>query len=122
MLLLLRGTASRAALVCKWQPGSAVLTAVLSRQPLRGIGVLKQAIDKMQMSANQLTSVHADLCQVSRPDVAGGGVGEDGGSPQGCVLPGSESSGCGRYLWTDAQPLSQDPVERGVLVTHAVFL
>uniref|UniRef100_A0A8D1NGA3 COP9 signalosome complex subunit 3 n=1 Tax=Sus scrofa TaxID=9823 RepID=A0A8D1NGA3_PIG len=34
------------------------------KQPLRGIGVLKQAIDKMQMSANQLTSVHADLCQL----------------------------------------------------------
>ncbi|GAB5580609.1 COP9 signalosome complex subunit 3 [Prionailurus iriomotensis] len=32
--------------------------------PLRGIGVLKQAIDKMQMNTNQLTSVHADLCQL----------------------------------------------------------
>uniref|UniRef100_A0A8C3VYF1 COP9 signalosome complex subunit 3 n=1 Tax=Catagonus wagneri TaxID=51154 RepID=A0A8C3VYF1_9CETA len=34
------------------------------KQPLRGIGVLRQAIDKMQMSASQLTSVHADLCQL----------------------------------------------------------
>lgn len=34
-------------------------------QPLRGVVVLKQAIDKMQMNTNQLTSVHADLCQVS---------------------------------------------------------
>lgn len=34
-------------------------------QPLRGISILKQAIDKMQMNTNQLTSVHADLCQVS---------------------------------------------------------
>ncbi|XP_032472742.1 COP9 signalosome complex subunit 3 isoform X3 [Phocoena sinus] len=34
------------------------------KQPLRGIGVLKQAIDKMQMNTNQLTSVHADLCQL----------------------------------------------------------
>nr|XP_031532097.1 COP9 signalosome complex subunit 3 isoform X2 [Vicugna pacos] len=33
-------------------------------QPLRGIGVLRQAIDKMQMNTNQLTSVHADLCQL----------------------------------------------------------
>ncbi|GAB1296164.1 COP9 signalosome complex subunit 3 [Apodemus speciosus] len=32
--------------------------------PLRGIGILKQAIDKMQMNTNQLTSVHADLCQL----------------------------------------------------------
>lgn len=37
----------------------------VSLQPLRGISILKQAIDKMQMNANQLTSVHADLCQVS---------------------------------------------------------
>uniref|UniRef100_G1PBY2 COP9 signalosome complex subunit 3 n=1 Tax=Myotis lucifugus TaxID=59463 RepID=G1PBY2_MYOLU len=28
------------------------------KQPLRGIGILKQAIDKMQMNTNQLTSVH----------------------------------------------------------------
>uniref|UniRef100_A0AAY4D9T0 COP9 signalosome complex subunit 3 n=1 Tax=Denticeps clupeoides TaxID=299321 RepID=A0AAY4D9T0_9TELE len=34
------------------------------KQPLRGIGILKQAIDKMQMNSNQLTSVHADLCQL----------------------------------------------------------
>ncbi|XP_066877321.1 COP9 signalosome complex subunit 3 isoform X2 [Kogia breviceps] len=34
------------------------------KQPLRGIGVLKQAVDKMQMNTNQLTSVHADLCQL----------------------------------------------------------
>ncbi|TRY64551.1 hypothetical protein DNTS_008226 [Danionella cerebrum] len=32
--------------------------------PLRGIGILTQAIDKMQMNSNQLTSVHADLCQL----------------------------------------------------------
>ncbi|XP_054527003.1 COP9 signalosome complex subunit 3 isoform X9 [Gorilla gorilla gorilla] len=32
--------------------------------PLRGIGILKQAIDKMQMNTNQLTSIHADLCQL----------------------------------------------------------
>uniref|UniRef100_A0A8C5BSI5 COP9 signalosome complex subunit 3 n=1 Tax=Gadus morhua TaxID=8049 RepID=A0A8C5BSI5_GADMO len=35
-----------------------------SSQPLRGVVVLKQAIDKMQMNTNQLTSVHADLCQL----------------------------------------------------------
>uniref|UniRef100_A0A672IJX4 COP9 signalosome complex subunit 3 n=1 Tax=Salarias fasciatus TaxID=181472 RepID=A0A672IJX4_SALFA len=34
------------------------------KQPLRGVVVLKQAIDKMQMNTNQLTSVHADLCQL----------------------------------------------------------
>uniref|UniRef100_A0A8C2H1E2 COP9 signalosome complex subunit 3 n=1 Tax=Cyprinus carpio TaxID=7962 RepID=A0A8C2H1E2_CYPCA len=33
------------------------------KQPLRGISIIKQAIDKMQMNTNQLTSVHADLCQ-----------------------------------------------------------
>ncbi|XP_047233339.1 COP9 signalosome complex subunit 3 isoform X2 [Girardinichthys multiradiatus] len=32
--------------------------------PLRGVVILKQAIDKMQMNTNQLTSVHADLCQL----------------------------------------------------------
>lgn len=37
-------------------------------QPLRGVVVLKQAIDKMQMNTNQLTSVHADLCQVSHTE------------------------------------------------------
>lgn len=34
------------------------------QQPLRGISILRQAIDKMQMNTNQLTSIHADLCQV----------------------------------------------------------
>ncbi|XP_018428131.1 PREDICTED: COP9 signalosome complex subunit 3 isoform X2 [Nanorana parkeri] len=34
------------------------------KQPLRGICVLRQAIDKMQMNTNQLTSIHADLCQL----------------------------------------------------------
>uniref|UniRef100_F7G942 COP9 signalosome complex subunit 3 n=2 Tax=Ornithorhynchus anatinus TaxID=9258 RepID=F7G942_ORNAN len=34
------------------------------KQPLRGIGILRQAIDKMQMNTNQLTSIHADLCQL----------------------------------------------------------
>uniref|UniRef100_A0A8C0LXI9 COP9 signalosome complex subunit 3 n=2 Tax=Canis lupus familiaris TaxID=9615 RepID=A0A8C0LXI9_CANLF len=34
------------------------------KQPLRGISILKQAIDKMQMNTNQLTSIHADLCQL----------------------------------------------------------
>uniref|UniRef100_A0A2I3HMN1 COP9 signalosome complex subunit 3 N-terminal helical repeats domain-containing protein n=1 Tax=Nomascus leucogenys TaxID=61853 RepID=A0A2I3HMN1_NOMLE len=34
------------------------------KQPLRGIGILKQAIDKMQMNTNQLTSIRADLCQL----------------------------------------------------------
>lgn len=34
------------------------------KQPLRGIGVLKQVIDKMQMNTNQLASIHADLCQL----------------------------------------------------------
>ncbi|XP_029783893.1 COP9 signalosome complex subunit 3 isoform X3 [Suricata suricatta] len=34
------------------------------KQPLRGIGILKQAIDKMQMNTNQLTSIHADICQL----------------------------------------------------------
>ncbi|MBN3276616.1 CSN3 protein, partial [Polyodon spathula] len=36
------------------------------KQPLRGVGILQQAIDKMQMNTNQLTSIHADLCQVSK--------------------------------------------------------
>ncbi|XP_060251488.1 COP9 signalosome complex subunit 3 isoform X5 [Ovis aries] len=41
------------------------------KQPLRGIGVLRQAIDKMQMNTNQLTSVHADLCQaITTPAMA----------------------------------------------------
>ncbi|XP_061425677.1 COP9 signalosome complex subunit 3 isoform X2 [Lethenteron reissneri] len=34
------------------------------KQALRGISILRQAIDKMQMSATQLTSIHADLCQL----------------------------------------------------------
>uniref|UniRef100_A0AAR2L3R6 COP9 signalosome complex subunit 3 n=1 Tax=Pygocentrus nattereri TaxID=42514 RepID=A0AAR2L3R6_PYGNA len=34
------------------------------KQPLRGISILKQAIEKMQMNTNQLTSIHADLCQL----------------------------------------------------------
>uniref|UniRef100_A0A8C4QEJ8 COP9 signalosome complex subunit 3 n=1 Tax=Eptatretus burgeri TaxID=7764 RepID=A0A8C4QEJ8_EPTBU len=34
------------------------------KQPLRGITVLRQAIDKMQMNSTQLTSIHADLCQL----------------------------------------------------------
>ncbi|ETE63304.1 COP9 signalosome complex subunit 3 [Ophiophagus hannah] len=34
------------------------------QQPLRGISILRQAIDKMQMNTNQLTSIHADLCQL----------------------------------------------------------
>uniref|UniRef100_UPI00358E414F COP9 signalosome complex subunit 3 n=1 Tax=Myxine glutinosa TaxID=7769 RepID=UPI00358E414F len=34
------------------------------KQPLRGITVLQQAIDKMQMNSTQLTSIHADLCQL----------------------------------------------------------
>uniref|UniRef100_A0A8B9JVF9 COP9 signalosome complex subunit 3 n=1 Tax=Astyanax mexicanus TaxID=7994 RepID=A0A8B9JVF9_ASTMX len=34
------------------------------KQPLRGISIIKQAIEKMQMNTNQLTSIHADLCQL----------------------------------------------------------
>ncbi|XP_061088860.1 COP9 signalosome complex subunit 3 isoform X2 [Conger conger] len=34
------------------------------KQPLRGIAVIKQAIEKIQMNSNQLTSMHADLCQL----------------------------------------------------------
>nr|XP_033770168.1 COP9 signalosome complex subunit 3 isoform X4 [Geotrypetes seraphini] len=34
------------------------------KQALRGISILRQAIDKMQMNTNQLTSIHADLCQL----------------------------------------------------------
>ncbi|XP_039348071.1 COP9 signalosome complex subunit 3 isoform X2 [Mauremys reevesii] len=41
------------------------------KQPLRGIGILRQAIDKMQMNTNQLTSIHADLCQaITTPAMA----------------------------------------------------
>ncbi|XP_056671618.1 uncharacterized protein C1orf21 homolog isoform X1 [Monodelphis domestica] len=39
-------------------------TLVERKQPLRGIGTLRRAIDKMQRNTNQLTSVHADLCQL----------------------------------------------------------
>uniref|UniRef100_A0A673XUF1 COP9 signalosome subunit 3 n=1 Tax=Salmo trutta TaxID=8032 RepID=A0A673XUF1_SALTR len=41
-----------------------VLMHLFLSQPLRGVGILKQAIDKMQINTNQLTSVHADLCQL----------------------------------------------------------
>ena len=34
-------------------------------QPLRGIGILVTAINKIQLFPTQLTSVHGDLCQVS---------------------------------------------------------
>ncbi|XP_041134008.1 COP9 signalosome complex subunit 3-like isoform X3 [Polyodon spathula] len=41
------------------------------KQPLRGVGILQQAIDKMQMNTNQLTSIHADLCQaITTPAMA----------------------------------------------------
>ncbi|KAM4765448.1 COP9 signalosome complex subunit 3 isoform X3 [Corvus hawaiiensis] len=41
------------------------------KQPLRGISILRQAIDKMQMNTNQLTSIHADLCQaITTPAMA----------------------------------------------------
>ena len=43
-----------------------VLMHLFISQPLRGVGILKLAIDKMQINTNQLTSVHADLCQVSK--------------------------------------------------------
>uniref|UniRef100_A0A8C7UQH2 COP9 signalosome complex subunit 3 n=2 Tax=Oncorhynchus mykiss TaxID=8022 RepID=A0A8C7UQH2_ONCMY len=41
-----------------------VLMHLFLSQPLRGVGILKLAIDKMQINTNQLTSVHADLCQL----------------------------------------------------------
>ncbi|KAG7267448.1 hypothetical protein CRUP_033403 [Coryphaenoides rupestris] len=45
--------------------GEHLTNALVERkQPLRGVVILKQAIDKMQMNTNQLTSVHADLCQL----------------------------------------------------------
>ena len=34
------------------------------KQPLRGIAILCKAIDKIQLIPSQLTSIHADLCQV----------------------------------------------------------
>uniref|UniRef100_A0A4W3HQN0 COP9 signalosome complex subunit 3 n=2 Tax=Callorhinchus milii TaxID=7868 RepID=A0A4W3HQN0_CALMI len=50
---------------CKYLFCSTLCGKIISRQiPLRGISILKQAIDKMQMNTNQLTSVHADLCQL----------------------------------------------------------
>jgi len=33
-------------------------------QAIRGISILKRAIVKIQLSPSQLTSIHADLCQV----------------------------------------------------------
>ena len=33
-------------------------------QPLRGIGILVTAINKIQLFPTQLTSIHGDLCQV----------------------------------------------------------
>ena len=33
-------------------------------QPMRGIKLLVNAIDKIQLFPAQLTSIHADLCQV----------------------------------------------------------
>ena len=38
---------------------------VFFMQPLRGIGILVTAINKIQLFPTQLTSVHGDLCQVS---------------------------------------------------------
>ncbi|MFT7797979.1 COP9 signalosome complex subunit 3 [Arapaima gigas] len=43
---------------------NALLERKQARTPLRGINILRQAIDKMQMNSNQLTSLHADLCQL----------------------------------------------------------
>jgi len=42
------------------------LTALLveKKQPMRGIGMLSQAITKIQLIPSQLTSIHADLCQL----------------------------------------------------------
>ncbi|ELT89416.1 hypothetical protein CAPTEDRAFT_130389 [Capitella teleta] len=34
------------------------------KQPLRGISLLAKAINKIQLSPSQLTSIHADLCQM----------------------------------------------------------
>ncbi|KPP68023.1 COP9 signalosome complex subunit 3-like [Scleropages formosus] len=36
-------------------------------RPFRGINILRQAIDKMQMNSNHLTSLHADLCRCFKP-------------------------------------------------------
>lgn len=54
--------------VLEWLPShdKADVKFSFTLQPLRGISIIKQAIDKMQMNTNQLTSVHADLCQVSQ--------------------------------------------------------
>ena len=42
------------------------LTRVLieKKQYLRGIEIMCKAVNKIQMHAAQLTSIHADLCQV----------------------------------------------------------
>lgn len=34
------------------------------KSPIRGIDLLRQAIRKIQLSDSQLTSIHADLCQL----------------------------------------------------------
>lgn len=34
------------------------------KSPIRGIDLLKRAIRKIQLADSQLTSVHADLCQL----------------------------------------------------------
>lgn len=34
------------------------------KQPIRGIEVLKKAIRKIQLFDSQLTSIHADICQL----------------------------------------------------------
>lgn len=65
----MKGATLRAGCFCKAFQGNryekqCLKAMLISRQPLRGIGILRQAIDKMQMNTNQLTSIHADLCQV----------------------------------------------------------
>lgn len=40
------------------------LNLVERKQPLRGICLLTKAIDKIQLFDSQLTSIHADLCQI----------------------------------------------------------
>lgn len=37
---------------------------VAIKQPLKGIEILKKAIRKIQLFDSQLTSIHADLCQL----------------------------------------------------------
>uniref|UniRef100_A0A673AMA7 COP9 signalosome complex subunit 3 n=1 Tax=Sphaeramia orbicularis TaxID=375764 RepID=A0A673AMA7_9TELE len=51
---------------CKSSLTHCLTCQMLKSFPLEKLGVvvLKQAIDKMQMNTNQLTSVHADLCQL----------------------------------------------------------